>query len=37
VSGVKDHREFLGLLGKERVEKLKPEGKLYLPAVSFNY
>jgi len=37
VSGVKDHSEFLGLLGKERVEKLKPEGKLYSPAVSFNY
>ena len=37
VLGVKDHREFLGLLGKERVEKLKPEGKLYSPAVSFNY
>jgi len=37
VSGVKDHNEFLGLLGKERVEKLKPEGKLYSPAVSFNY
>src|SRR4249919_1636866 len=33
VSGVKDHSEFLGLLGKERVEKLKPEGKLYSPAV----
>jgi glutaconate CoA-transferase, subunit A len=37
VSGVKDHSEFLGLLGKERVEKLKPEGKLYSSAVSFNY
>jgi glutaconate CoA-transferase, subunit A len=37
VLGVKDHRKFLDLLGKERLEKLKPEGKLYSPAVSFNY
>ncbi len=28
VLGVKDHHEFLDLLGKERVEKLKPKGKL---------
>jgi glutaconate CoA-transferase subunit A len=34
---VKDHREFLDLLGKERVEQLKLEGKLFSPAVSFNY
>jgi glutaconate CoA-transferase, subunit A len=37
VLGLKDHREFLDLLGKERVEKLKPEEKLYSPSVSFNY
>src|SRR6478672_1085938 len=37
VLSVKDHRDFLDLLGKERVEQLKPEGKLYSPAVSFNY
>jgi len=34
---VKDHREFLNLLGKERVEQLKPRGNLFAPAVSFNY
>ena len=37
VYGVKDHKAFLGLLGKERVERLKPEGNLVGPAVSFNY
>lgn len=37
VSGVKNHREFLELLGKDRVEQLKPEGNLFSPAVSFNY
>jgi len=37
VLGVKDHRALLALLGKERVEKLKPEGNLFAPAVSFNY
>ena len=37
VYGVKDHKAFLGLLGKERVERLKPEGNLFAPAVSFNY
>jgi glutaconate CoA-transferase, subunit A len=37
VLGVKDHREFLDLLGKERVEQLKPQGNLFAPAVSFNY
>lgn len=34
---VKDHHGFLDLLGKERVGKLKPEGNLFSPAVSFNY
>jgi glutaconate CoA-transferase subunit A len=37
VLDVKDHSAFLNLLGKERVEKLKPEGNLFAPAVSFNY
>jgi glutaconate CoA-transferase subunit A len=37
VLGVKDHRELLDLLGKERVEKLKPQGNLLAPAVNFNY
>jgi glutaconate CoA-transferase, subunit A len=37
VYGVTDHKAFLGLLGKERVERLKPEGNLFAPAVSFNY
>ncbi len=37
ILGVKDHPAFLALLGKERVEKLKPEGNLFAPAVSFNY
>jgi glutaconate CoA-transferase subunit A len=37
VLDVKDHRGFLELLGKERMEKLKPQGNLFAPAVSFNY
>jgi glutaconate CoA-transferase subunit A len=37
VLGLKDHDEFLDLLGKERVEQLKPIGNLFAPAVSFNY
>jgi glutaconate CoA-transferase, subunit A len=37
VLNVKDHREFLELLGKERLEQLKPQGNLFAPAVSFNY
>ncbi len=37
VLGLKDHREFLDLLGKERVKQLKPTGNLFAPAVSFNY
>jgi glutaconate CoA-transferase, subunit A len=37
VLGLKDHDEFLDLLGKERVEQLKPTGNLFAPAVSFNY
>jgi len=34
---VKDHRAFLNLLGSERIAKLKPQGDLFAPAVSFNY
>jgi glutaconate CoA-transferase, subunit A len=37
VLGVEDHREFLKLLGKDRVERLKPQGNLLAPAVSFSY
>jgi glutaconate CoA-transferase subunit A len=37
VLGVKDHSEFLQLLGTQRVEKLRPQGNLFAPAVSFNY
>lgn len=37
VLGVKDHRAFLNLLGSERIAKLKPQGDLFAPAVSFNY
>jgi len=37
VLGLKDHDEFLDLLGKERVEQLKPTRNLFAPAVSFNY
>lgn len=37
VYGVKNHREFLDLLGRERRESLKPQGELFAPAVSFNY
>ena len=37
VYGVKDHRELLELLGKERRDALRPGGNLFAPAVSFNY
>jgi glutaconate CoA-transferase subunit A len=37
VHGVKDHRAFLDLLGSARIAKLKPQGDLFAPAVSFNY
>ena len=37
VVGVKDHHAFLDLLGRERLEKLKPQGNLFAPTVSFNY
>ncbi len=34
---VADHDAFLNLLGSERIQKLRPEGNLFSPAVSFNY
>lgn len=37
VLGVKDHRAFLELLGKEHLARLRPQGNLFAPAVSFNY
>lgn len=37
VYSVKNHSEFLALLGAERRENLKPQGDLFAPAVSFNY
>src|SRR5713226_2618441 len=37
VLSVKDHKAFLGMLGKERLERLKPQGNLFAPLVSFNY
>ena len=37
VLAVEDHAAFLRLLGRERIEKLKPQGSLFAPAVSFNY
>lgn len=37
VVGVKDHKEYLARLGEERVAKLKPEGTLFSPSVSFNF
>jgi glutaconate CoA-transferase subunit A len=37
VLGVKDHPSFLNLLGQARTEKLKAQGNLFAPAVSFNY
>jgi len=37
VMNVEDHHAFLELLGKDRVERLKPQGNLFAPTVSFNY
>ena len=37
VLGVDDHRALLNILGSERMAKLKPQGDLFAPAVSFNY
>lgn len=36
VLGVKDHADYLGCLGPERLERLKPQGDLFSPSVSFN-
>lgn len=37
VLGVYRHAEFLQLLGEGRVNKLRPQGDLFAPPVSFNY
>jgi glutaconate CoA-transferase subunit A len=37
VLAVQDHATFSRLLGRERIEKLKPQGSLFAPPVSFNY
>lgn len=37
VLGVADHKGLLNLLEHGRIEKLKPDGQLFAPAVSFNY
>ena len=37
VLGVDDHDGLLQLLGEDRVNKLRPQGDLFAPAVSFNY
>jgi len=37
VLGVKNHEEFLARLGAERVQRLKPQGNLFSPSVSFNF
>lgn len=37
VYGVNSHREFLKLLGQERIQALRPGGELFAPPVSFNY
>ena len=36
VLGVKTHADYLARLGDERVRKLRPEGNLFSPSVSFN-
>lgn len=37
VFGVKDHAELLNHLGADRFDRLKPQGNLFAPVVSFNY
>ena len=37
VFGVKNHREFLDLLGQDRRDRLTPQVSQFAPAVSFNY
>jgi len=34
---VSDHQGFLKLLGKNRIDRLRPNGNLFSPPVSFNY
>ena len=34
---MKERREFVNLLGKERIDDIEPQGDLFAPAVSFNY
>lgn len=36
VLGVRSHQDYLALLGEEKVRRLKPEGDLFSPSVSFN-
>lgn len=36
VLGVKSHQDYLALLGEEKVRRLRPEGDLFSPSVSFN-
>ena len=36
VFGVADHRAFLERLGRPRIEKLKPQGQFFAPAVNFS-
>jgi glutaconate CoA-transferase subunit A len=37
VFGAADHHAYLDLLGQARLARLKPDGDLWAPAVSFNY
>ncbi|MGH7875100.1 MAG: CoA transferase subunit A [Candidatus Binatia bacterium] len=37
ILNVADHDAFLNRLGEERIKRLRPEGTLFAPAVSFNY
>jgi glutaconate CoA-transferase subunit A len=34
---VADHQAYLSLLGKDHIDKLRPNGNLFSPVVSFNY
>ena len=36
IFGVADHRAFLDRLGRPRIEKLKPQGQFFAPAVNFS-
>lgn len=37
VLGVNDHRGFLALVGKERLERLRPQGNIFAPSIGFSY